>query len=490
MLKTYLRYNSSFLKGNNIKFSLFAANRKKSLNFYVKPLRNFSSNFIKQKLNYHQTMSVFKFSDYDCIGFDLDSTIIQYNVKNLALLEYEIITNFLINNRNYDSKKLKQPVTDEDFDFLQKGLFLDFEKGNIVKLTPEGNVHMASHGTKFLSTEEIENFYPNKEWELGKIFAKDPLITWNGPLSQKIRTLLNTFDMVSALVFARAVDSLDEINGQPLDKYNVYPDILASFNDMYSREQFQNNKGNFFSELKANPSKYIHKCDTAVLSWIKKLKENQKTFLVTGSNSDFVELTTGYALGDGWKSLFDTIVCYARKPGFFTGNRPFYSLKNYYEDKEVTGDKLEINNTYNQGNWKELKSFFSRLIGKNNPKCLYVGDDLLQDIYAPSQFTDCDTVAISDEQLAEKMIDHNISHNHESILKSEAWGSFFSLKTADECRDSFWNHLIKKHSKICIPKLEMVSKNSLDQPIKCFVQSDDDKEFYGYYPAKPTTMSV
>lgn len=451
-------------------------------------IRKFSKSLINSTSSYQNTMNVFKFSDYDCIGFDLDSTIIQYNVKNLALLEYEVITNYLINKKGYDSKKLKEPLTDNDFDFLQKGLFIDFEQGNIVKLTPEGKIYKASHGTKFLSDEEIENIYPNREWELGKIFVNDPLITWNGPLSHKIRTLLNVFDIPSSLVFARAVDSLDEKNGKPLDKYNIWPDILDSFSDMYCRENFQNNRGNFFSELKANPGKYIHKCDPVVLSWIKKIRESRKTFLVTGSNSDFVELTTNYALGEGWKSLFDVIVCYARKPGFFTGSRPFYSLKNYFEDKEVSGEELKINNTYNQGNWKELKSFFSRITGKKNLQCLYVGDDLLQDIYAPSKYTDCDTMAISDEQLAEKMLDHDVSHDHEFILKSEAWGSFFYLKTNNGCNDSFWNHLIKKYSKICIPRLEMVSHNPLDKPINCFSQKDNDNELYGYYPARPVTI--
>ena len=136
-------------------------------------------------------MGVFRFSDYDCIGFDLDNTIVQYKITNVVQFEYEVIANFLVKEKGYHPKHLKAPITSKDLDFMQKGLFIDALKGNILKISPTGKVHNACHGTKMLSLDEIEFYYPNREWRTGKIFCKEPLQAWNGPLSLKIRTLLD-----------------------------------------------------------------------------------------------------------------------------------------------------------------------------------------------------------------------------------------------------------------------------------------------------------
>ena len=434
-------------------------------------------------------MSEFRFSDYDCIGFDLDSTILRYNITNLTLLEYNVITRFLIEKKGYNPKWFEEPLNEKDFDFMQKGLVYDFDRGNVLKLRPDGSIYNASHGTKFLSTEQIEKYYPDQKWEVSAMLSKDPLVTWNGPLSMKIRTFLDCFDAAGGYVFAKTVDAMDKENGGPVEKYDIWPDILDAFCDMYIREQLQRNAGNFFSEMKQNPAKYIHKCNPETLAWIKKIKETKKTFLITGSNSDFVKITTDYAFTEDWKSIFDIIVCYAKKPGFFNGDRPFYSVKNFYEDKVVSSEELQVGQTYNQGNWNDLLGFFSRITGKSNPKCLYVGDNLLQDVYAPTKCANCDTMVISEEQLAEGMLHHDLTHQDEDILNSKVWGSFFTLEDPDGYKDSFWNNIIKKYSKLCIPKLELITHVPFDQPLSCFVQEDNDKELHGYHPAKPSILA-
>ncbi|XP_011496726.1 PREDICTED: 5'-nucleotidase domain-containing protein 1 [Ceratosolen solmsi marchali] len=433
-------------------------------------------------------MKTFILNNYDCIGFDLDSTILQYNIKNLIQLEYKLIIDFLINKRGYNPKYFNESLTDKDWDFMQNGLFFDFEKGNILKLSSKGKVHSASHGTKFLNDEEIEQYYSNRLWDLSKIFIENPLVTRNGPLSLKIRTLLTCFDMPISIIFAKAVDLLDEENGKPLDKYNILPDLLDAILDMYEREQLRNNAGNFYSELKRNPEKYIKKCSPEVLAWIQELKKTKKIFLVTGSNFDFVEFTTSYAFCENLQSLFDIIVCYAKKPGFFTENRPFYSLKNNYEDKILSSEELEVGGIYNQGNFKDLHKFLARISNISNPKCLYIGDNLIEDIYSPNVSGSCNTLAIISEQLSEGMLGYDIPQDYEQVCNSKVWGSFFILKNSSGHEHSYWNHMIKKYSKICIPELKMIINISLDEPLKCFCNEDDDKELNGYYPAKPISI--
>ncbi|XP_050457360.1 uncharacterized protein LOC126854541 isoform X1 [Cataglyphis hispanica] len=79
-------------------------------------------------------MDVFKFTDYDCIGFDLDNTLLRYNITNLVQREYEILARFLVDERKYSAKHLLKPLTDNDLDFMQKGLLLDAERGNILRI--------------------------------------------------------------------------------------------------------------------------------------------------------------------------------------------------------------------------------------------------------------------------------------------------------------------------------------------------------------------
>jgi hypothetical protein len=119
----------------------------------------------------------FCFNDYDCVGFDLDNTIVKYNVKNMIYHEYEVLSKFLT-KRGYSKEYLFKPLDDEA-DFLQKGLILDFERGNLLRVCPDGSIQIASHGTKFMSKEEIVEIYGEKKrWEVTDEYCKDMLVAW------------------------------------------------------------------------------------------------------------------------------------------------------------------------------------------------------------------------------------------------------------------------------------------------------------------------
>lgn len=76
----------------------------------------------------------FSFDSYDLIGFDLDNCLVRYNVKNMINLEYNCLAEFLV-KKGYSKDALLKPL-EEDTDFLQKGLILDFEKGNLLRICP------------------------------------------------------------------------------------------------------------------------------------------------------------------------------------------------------------------------------------------------------------------------------------------------------------------------------------------------------------------
>lgn len=431
-------------------------------------------------------MDTFRFTDYDVIGFDLDNTLLRYNITNLVYMEYEMLAEFLVDKRGYGGKHLLKPLMDDDLDFMQKGLLLDFERGNVIRVSPDGVIRRACHGTRLLNMDQIRQMYPEQRWEVTETFCRDVMASWTGPLSEKLRSLLDYFDIVASIAFARIVDTLDEEHGSPLDRYNIWPDILAGLFHMFSREHFQSNRG-IFGHIKSNPERYLRKCSSDTISWLREIKKRCATFLLTGSNADFASFTANYALGEDWRSLFDTVVCFARKPGFFINNRPFFDVVNNNET-DVASQNLKRGEIYSQGNWNDLLEFLARITGKTNQRCLYIGDNLIQDIYVPNVSIHCDTIAVIEEQMSEGMLHHALTHPDEKILNSKLWGSYFCLKDSTIHIDSLWGHIIKKHAKICIPDISLVTQRPLEEPIPCF--DKDGKSYRGYYPAIPLSISA
>ncbi|XP_076642023.1 5' nucleotidase A isoform X2 [Halictus rubicundus] len=431
--------------------------------------------------------SKLKILDYDCIGFDLDNTLLRYNVSNMVQMVYKILADYLIMEKQYSPKHLLKPLEDKDLDFMQKGLFLDFGRGNILRINPEGIIQRACHGTHLLNTTEIKEIYPNQRWEVTDAFCRDILSTWQGPTSMKMRSLLDYFDISTSIIFARLIDTIDEEEGSSLNTYNVWPDILDGLVNMYNRDNFQSQKGNFFANVKEDQAKYLRKCSARTISWLKELKKHRNTFLITGSYIDFAECTATYALGNDWKSLFDIIICYARKPGFFTKDEPFLQIIDNTEGEIVENKNLTQGGIYSQGNWKELVKFLGRVSDKSNPRCIYVGDNLIQDIYTPSLHVQCDTIAVVEEQMSEGMVHQGLSHPDEKILNSTFWGSYFCLKDSSTSMDSLWGFVIKKHAKLCIPEIDVIAKQPLEKSYLCFSESGKND---GYYPAIPLSIST
>ncbi|XP_055637582.1 5'-nucleotidase domain-containing protein 1 isoform X1 [Toxorhynchites rutilus septentrionalis] len=428
----------------------------------------------------------FRFADYDCVGFDLDNTLLRYQIGNMMELEYEIMSKFLVEQRGYSGKYLLQAP---DIDFLQKGLIIDFERGNVLKVGPDGTIHQATHGTQKMVESEIIAYYGDeKKWEVTTEYCENMLVAWNGPLSEKMRTVLDYFDICATLLFGRIIDTLDEDSHERIGRYNIWPDVLDALVYMYSREHFGLGVGGYFQSLTEQPEKYLQKASPKVVSWLRELKKTKTTFLVTGSHIDFANFTASYALGPDWSELFDVVVGYAKKPGFFTGAKPFVGLQNAVETDPLTPSQLERNGIYSQGNWRDLTVLLERLSHKTKPRYLYIGDNLIQDVYTPSKFTKADTIAIVEEMSAEGMKNHpHNTHPDGRYLQSSFWGSYFSASSNPRSEEpSLWADIIKRHARICVPNMDEVAQYPIDYNYNSFTESVTCSD--GYYPAEPMTL--
>lgn len=87
----------------------------------------FDANFVCRHLSRSAASSIsnrmdtVKLTDYDAIGFDLDNTLVRYQLTNMVDLEYNVLAQFLINTKGYASHRLSRPML-ESIDFLQRGL--------------------------------------------------------------------------------------------------------------------------------------------------------------------------------------------------------------------------------------------------------------------------------------------------------------------------------------------------------------------------------
>ena len=86
------------------------------------------------------------------------------------------------------------------------------------------------------------------------------------------------------------------------------------------------NCGGYYPKMRSHPERYLMQRGEALKTWLADLRKRQVTFLVSGSDPEYVDLVASFCLGRDWKQYFDFIVCAAKKPTFFTGQRPFHKL--------------------------------------------------------------------------------------------------------------------------------------------------------------------
>ncbi|KAA8583248.1 hypothetical protein FQN60_015794, partial [Etheostoma spectabile] len=147
----------------------------------------------------------FSLSDSDVIGFDLDHTLCRYHLKETSRLIYESFARYLVEHKGYDKDLLN--LTPATWDFCFKGLVVDLEDGNLVKLAEDGTVLRATHGSVDLSPEDIIKHYgPKREWKhfnsLNTSFTR----------SAKYYFYDNYFDLPGALLCGRVVDMLHKVD--------------------------------------------------------------------------------------------------------------------------------------------------------------------------------------------------------------------------------------------------------------------------------------
>uniref|UniRef100_A0A7N9B208 5'-nucleotidase domain-containing protein 1 n=1 Tax=Mastacembelus armatus TaxID=205130 RepID=A0A7N9B208_9TELE len=429
----------------------------------------------------------FSLADCDVIGFDLDHTLCRYHLKETSRLIYESLARYLVEHKGYDKDLLN--LTPATWDFCFKGLVVDLEDGNLVKLAEDGTIMRVTHGTINLSTEEIIKHYgPKREWKhfnsLNTSFTR----------SAKYYLYDNYFDLPGALLCGRAVDMMHKVNS------DFWKDMVAAIEHNYNTSAFKEDTGTYFPSVKRDPGRYLQPCSDSVKTWLHSMKNAGKVLLlITSSHSDYCRLICEHILGKDFEELFDVIITNALKPGFFSlvpQQRPFRTLINDVEESEGL-PSLDKPGWYSQGNWLHLHELLKTMIGKPEPKVVYFGDSMRSDMFPASSFGKWETVMILEEMEGEGVPKTSGEKGKEQGMKSPSaasnqWGSYFvdihkSEGGDEEIQKLTWcSHCIHKYCTMAIPSVEHIADLPLDYKFPRF--SPDKPCTTGYYPRPPDSL--
>jgi len=288
------------------------------------------------------------------IGFDMDYTLVHYEVEQWERHAYEHLRGRLA--------ALGWPVEDVEFDHeaARLGLILDLEHGNIVKANRFGYVKRAAHGTKQLPFGELRKLYSRTLVDLAE------------PRWHFLNTL---FSLSEACMYQQMVDRLDDgrLTG-PMGYADLYRVVRSCLDEAHLEGQLK-------AEIMADPDRFVVLDPELPLALRDLRAAGKKVLLITNSEWPYTSHMMTYAfdryLPDGmtWRDLFDMVIVSARKPSFYEHRNPCFEVVDE-EGRLLPVLAPEEGGIYLGGNAAGIEAS----LGLSGEQILYVGDHIFSDV--------------------------------------------------------------------------------------------------------------
>jgi HAD superfamily 5'-nucleotidase-like hydrolase len=291
------------------------------------------------------------------LGLDMDHTLVRYNSENFERLSHKIIIEKLIKNRNYP-ETLKN--LQFDYNFAVRGLVIDRQKGNLLKLNRYTAIRASYHGLKQIDFKLHQKLYKSTYIDLS---------------ASQYLAIDTFFSLSLAVLFSQIVDLKDN------DSQNKYPDYARIADDVLDAVDEAHRDGSLKNEVRENLEKYIIKDESVVRGLEKFKRHGKKIFIVTNSDFHYTKLLLDYAVNPflkehkSWHELFEIVITFASKPRFFYESAKY--LRVNPEDGTMTNwnDKLAPG-IYQGGNARQ----FTEDLNLDGDDILYIGDHIYGDI--------------------------------------------------------------------------------------------------------------
>lgn len=309
----------------------------------------------------------------------MDHTLVRYNSENFERLSHSIIIDKLIANKNYPQALKKLQF---DYNFALRGLVIDRDKGNLLKLNRYTAIRTSYHGLKHIDFKSHQKIYKSTYIDLstGEYLAIDTF-----------------FSLSLAVLFAQIVELKD------LDTQNQYPDYFKIADDVLDALDEAHRDGTLKTEVRNNLDRYIIKDPSVVAGLEKYKKHGKKIFILTNSDFHYSKLLLDYAINpflkehESWQDLFELVITYASKPKFFYENNKYLVINPADGSMANLYDRLGPG-IYQGGNARQ----FTRELGLDGDEILYIGDHIYGDILRLKK--DCNwRTAMVIEELADEI---------------------------------------------------------------------------------------
>ncbi|MBI2897377.1 MAG: HAD-IG family 5'-nucleotidase [Deltaproteobacteria bacterium] len=286
------------------------------------------------------------------IGFDMDYTLAIYKQPEIDRLSVIATVDKLVVERGYPAELKELPF---DCGFPIRGLLIDKDRGNILKMDRYKYVKSAYHGSVELPREERHLLYHQR------VPRRDPPYYY-------VDTL---YALPEAAMYAAIVPILEE-RGVEFSYERLFLDIRECI-DASHRD------GSILDVMLADLDRFVFRDPDLAPTLHKFRSAGKRLFLLTNSQWAYTDRMMTYLLGGAmpkyptWRHYFDIIVVAARKPSFFTESAPLLERDG---DRFEPATSLERGKIYEAGNLRD----FERLAACSGDQILYIGDHIYGDI--------------------------------------------------------------------------------------------------------------
>lgn len=291
------------------------------------------------------------------IGFDMDHTLVRYNSRNFEALAHKTMLKKLVEELGYPMAITEFPF---EYERAQRGLVVDKNRGNVLKLSRFGGIRVSYHGLHPIDYSTQKRLYKSTYVDL-----RDPVYS----------IVDTTFSIAFAALFAQLVEMKDSKDGVPLPPYERMADDLIMVLDRAHRD------GTLKGQVAKDLDKYIIP-DKGVAEGLERFaKHGKKVFLLTNSDFFYTRLLLDHTITPylkehkHWSQVFEFVIISAQKPRFFVDDLKF--LKIDPRDGRMENFEGPLTQGIYQGGSAKI---FTDNLSVAPDEILYIGDHIYGDI--------------------------------------------------------------------------------------------------------------
>jgi HAD superfamily 5'-nucleotidase-like hydrolase len=344
------------------------------------------------------------FDTISIIGFDMDYTLAIYRQEEIEAMSLSTTTDKLL-ARGYPEELKSIPM---DPRFAIRGLTVDRQLGNVIKMDRHGYVGRAYHGLRKLERPERKAVY--RDQRLGKE-------------RERFAVVDTLFALPEVNLFAAVVDLIDRLP-QAFAGASGPPSYAEAWLDVRECIDLAHRDGSIKDHVRDNPGRFIEK-DPDLARTLHQLRSaGKKLFVLTNSLFDYTEVVMRYLLDDAldsypdWTAYFDWVVVGASKPDFFTEAAPFQEVDRAGAPLGGRKQQVQRGKFYNGGNQLGLQES----LGGFPDEVLYVGDHIYGDIVRSKKSSGWRTALVVQE------LEHELEVRHEWEMTLREIGSLHGLR--------------------------------------------------------------